>query len=92
MARVSVEATLTLEQLLSTVREAEDAEAEGALTVQELVRSTGHNEKWVRARLLQLKEAGRVEIVKVLRTRLDDQPFTTVAYRLVGGSFESYST
>ncbi len=89
MARVTVEATLTLEQLLSAVREAEDAEAEGALTVQELVRSTGHNEKWVRARLLQLKEAGRVETVKVRRTRLDDQPFTTAAYRLVGAAAES---
>jgi hypothetical protein len=84
VAKVGVEANFTLEELLTAVREQEEAQAAGALTVQELARSCGHDEKWVRAKLTALKAEGKVEIVHVRRVRLDDQPYIAPAYRLVG--------
>ncbi len=86
MAKVGVEAGFSLEELLMAVREQEEAEAAGALTVQELARSCGHDEKWVRAKLMALKAEGKVEIVRVRRFRLDDQPYIAPACRLSGGS------
>ncbi len=83
MARITVESGLSLEDLLRSVSEQEQAEAEGALTVHELAAACGHDVKWVRAKLTVLKAEGRVQVVKVRRFRLDDQPYYTPAYRMV---------
>lgn len=69
--------------LLAVAAESED-ERQGALTTRDLSRATGHSEKWVRARLEMLFEAGRIENVTVTRRNINGVMTPRPAYRLVG--------
>ncbi len=74
----------SFEELAELSRPAATTEAlAGAYTVEELCDQWKHGEKWVRKKLLALKAKGQVETVKVRRERLDGQPYTANAYKLI---------
>jgi hypothetical protein len=83
--QIYVASDWTIEGLLDAVisESATDAATDGAFTVAELALKLGHDEKWVRTRLAALKQAGKVEVIRVRRYRLDDQPYSAPAYRLI---------
>jgi len=56
---------------------------EGAMTMQELMAASGANEKAMRTRLRALKNAGRLEVVRVGRENLAGYVTPVPAYRLV---------
>jgi hypothetical protein len=81
MATIEVPAAWTIEEALrGGVASETPADAR---TVEELAAACGHDVKWVRKRLAQLKAEGKVEVIKVRRYRLDDQSYTAPAYRLL---------
>jgi DNA-binding transcriptional regulator PaaX len=47
-----------------------------------MAEQTGHCEKWIRAQLTRLKAAGRLEMVRVQRERLDGRMSPVMAYRM----------
>ena len=76
--------TFTAGDLLTALEAALRGVDEGppdAFTVADLAGLTGHAAPTVRRALACLKHAGRLEVVFVKRTRLDDRAVMTAAYR-----------
>jgi hypothetical protein len=56
---------------------------DGYFTTQEWARATGHDVKWVLAKLTELNRLGRLAMVKVRETRLDGVPTVKAAYKIL---------
>ncbi len=69
-----------LAALEAAMRGADDGPAD-AFTVADLAEKTGRPAPTVRRALGALKAAGRLQVVHVKRTRLDDRAVMTAAYR-----------
>ena len=69
-----------LAALEAAMRTADDGPAD-AFTVADLAEKTGRPAPTVRRALGALKAAGRLQVVHVKRTRLDDRAVMTAAYR-----------
>lgn len=66
---------------LEAARE-EQTNAAGALTMRELQQTTGRGIATLRRELWALKEAGRLQVVRVKAPRIDGVMTGTVAYRI----------
>ena len=74
--------SVTETELLQALQDALCLEGEDASTTKELARATGMSVNRVQASLLALKEEGKIECVRVMRTTVDDRFHPRPGYRL----------
>lgn len=77
---------LTESDLIAALLEArgEPGNADGALTMREIVQQTQWGERRLQLKLEEMKRAGRIEVVRVEREALDGRLVRVPGYRLRG--------
>lgn len=74
----------TEQELIDALEQArlDEANAAGALTMDELVKATGRSKTTLRRELWSLKDADRLEVKRVKKQRIDGVWTVTTAYRV----------
>ena len=75
---------ITEQELIAALQDAENTNSPDALTVPELTLILHHSDKWIRTRLTKLKDAGKIQVVTVLRENLAGVITPRTAYKWKG--------
>ena len=74
---------ITTEEWLAELERVSQTNAEGYLTVRQMVEHTAHGRNWIQGRLAQLKREGRLAVRDTQETNIAGKPCWVPAYRIL---------